>query len=244
MRAASMFVGVTIVMVAATALLNANAAEAGITTEGCQARKLKAQGKFLSCRAAEVAKGFQGKPVDLAACDVRFSGTLAKLNAQAAIASIECRYHDNNDGTVTDLDTGLQWEQKTNDATVHDASNSYSWSSSGTDADGTLFTAFLAGFNVCQSEDGDAVTGGFAGHCDWRLPSVVELRTIQLPFPCGAGPCINPVFGPTAPDIYWSATSDATNTVAAWTSHFYNVNTSFVVFKNLTFFARAVRGGW
>jgi hypothetical protein len=58
---------------------------------------------------------------------------------------------------------------------------------------------------------------GFAGHHDWRLPKEsgfnpgpLELETILLmPFPCTTDPlpCIDPIFGPTSPDLYWSATT-------------------------------------
>jgi hypothetical protein len=58
---------------------------------------------------------------------------------------------------------------------------------------------------------------GFAGHHDWRLakesgfnPGPQELESILLmPFPCTTDPlpCIDPIFGPTSPDTYWSATT-------------------------------------
>jgi hypothetical protein len=38
------------------------------------------------------------------------------------------RLVDNGDGTVTDNETGLMWEQKTDDGGIHDATNRYSWS--------------------------------------------------------------------------------------------------------------------
>jgi hypothetical protein len=49
----------------------------------------------------------------------------------------------NGDGTATDYDTGLQWEQKTDDGSVHDKDNTYSWSPTLGPPDGTAFTAFL-----------------------------------------------------------------------------------------------------
>ncbi len=72
--------------------------------------------------------------------------------------------------------------------------------------DGTVFTDFLHDLN-CASPDGNTLTGGFAGHCDWRIPTSAELQTILLaPFPCGTAPCIDPVFGPTIEQSYWSST--------------------------------------
>jgi hypothetical protein len=57
----------------------------------------------------------------------------------------------------------------------------------------------------------------FAGHADWRLakengfnPGSHELESILLmPFPCTTDPlpCIDPIFGPTMPETYWSATT-------------------------------------
>src|SRR5262245_36644002 len=67
----------------------------------------------------------------------------------------------------------------------------------------------------------------FPGHNDWRLPSELgcngpgvwgppgytcgssdphELETILLePYGCGTSPCIDPIFGPTASNRYWSS---------------------------------------
>jgi hypothetical protein len=136
------------------------------------------------------------------------------------------RFIDNGDGTVTDLATGLQWEKKdgadgtpghgtANLANPHDVDNGYAWSATGTARDGTAFTDFLSRLNDCTSNDGSTVTGGFAGHCDWRLPTVTELATLLDPRApgCGSGrccfPCIDPVFGPTAVGFHWSAVAVA-----------------------------------
>jgi len=93
------------------------------------------------------------------------------------------------------------WEKKTDDGTVHDKDNNYARSTTGTAPDGTAFTSFLGELNDCRSPDPTGpITGGFAGHCDWRLPDMLELQTILFqPPPCGSSPCIDPIFGPGTP---------------------------------------------
>ena len=182
----------------------------------CQERKLKAQGKLQACLKKNSAKVLGGATDMSAACQTTFSDTLSKIGTV-------CRFLDHGDGTVTDLNTGLQWEKKGNlDGTAngsdpHDADNLYTWSSSGTDADGTAYTDFLPQLNNCESVDGTAISGGFAGHCDWRLPTSAELQTILLaPYPCASNPCIDSALGPTRPFFYWSATTWPTVPAEAW----------------------------
>jgi hypothetical protein len=94
------------------------------------------------------------------------------------------RFVDNGDGTVSDRHTRLVWDKKTgtvgtpNPSDVHDMNNTYTWSS-GTAPDGTAYATFLATLNNCASPDGTTFTGGFAGYCDWRLPSSAELLELE-----------------------------------------------------------------
>jgi hypothetical protein len=201
----------------------------------CQEKKLKAQGKLQACLKKNSANVLGGGTDLSTACQMKFGNALTK-------AGSECRFLDNGDGTVTDLNTGLQWEKKDNlDSTAnpadpHDADNTYT-------LDGTAYTDFLAQLNNDASIDGTAITGCFAGHCDWRLPTSAELQAILLaPFPCATSPCIDPAFGPMQSDLYWSATTFAGNASNAWCVNFHNGLVDFVS-KSSDAYARAVRGG-
>jgi hypothetical protein len=241
--------------IAAALLVGASTAHAALTTEGCLAKKSQAQGKFQQCRANENAKALQGKPASLNKCTIKFQEKIAALNEKASDKGIGCRYSDNGDGTVTDYDTGLQWEKKTSPAGApdptdpHDVDVGRTWNSSGTLPDGTAFTQVLGRLNTCSIHSGLGFGSlGFASHCDWRLPTREELQSILLePFPCGTSPCIDPIFGPTVNSaapiaIYWSSTTVADSATSAWTVDFADgeaVSTS----KGAFFIVRAVRGG-
>ena len=173
-------------IVAGTVLLAAaGPAWSALGTETCLAKKLQAWGNLRKCETAENAKALRGKVADLGKCQGRFYEKLAQLDHQATAAGIKCRYGANGDGTVTDYDTGLQWEQKADDGSVHDIDNYYCWSASvpqNERPDGSLFTVFLAALNDCGTNDPKIVGyPGFAGHCDWRVPSLTELEGIIDP---------------------------------------------------------------
>src|SRR5579862_1836029 len=197
-------------------------------TQKCQEAKLKAQGKLELCLKKNSAKVLGGKADASTDCQTKFQAALGKAeNIAVAAGTTACRYVDNGDGTVSDLNTGLQWEKKdnmdgtNNYADPHDAENLYTWSTGDNAGDGTLYTDFLAKLNNGASADGGAstpITGCFAGHCDWRLPSIVELQGIvdAMQGVCGggSGACIDPAFGPTRPVLYWSSTSLADPRIA------------------------------
>jgi hypothetical protein len=252
------------------AVLSATGALAGPSdAEKCEADKLKRTGLYASCRLKADSKALKtGQPPDYTRCDqkiaAKFSaaetrwgggcpttGDVASIQSQAtvdtdflALKLSGARFVDNGDGTVTDAQTALMWEQKTDDGSIHDTDDFYTWSDTVAAPDGTVFTTFLGALNNGTSADGSTVGGCFAGYCDWRLPSIVELRTILLSssFPCLTDPCIDSIFGPTQSGFYWSTTTVAGDANRAWVVGF-TIGLVDFDFKVLPFHVRAVRGG-
>ncbi len=229
-------------LVAAAMLIGTSTAEASTPDERCQHSRYKAAARYIVCHQKGMAEFFTaptppGTNVE-AVSDCRVKYATAWAGLRACDNTDNARFKDNGDGTVADRLTMLQWEKKTDDATVHDVDNVYSWSAGGGDpaaADGTAFTSFLATLNI---------GGCFAGHCDWRLPTIAELQTIlPEPYPCTTSPCIDQaMFGPTVADYYWSDTPLATDPTDGW-SVFFGPGSVDCSDKGSNYHVRAVRGG-
>ena len=155
-------------------------------------------------------------------------------------------YTDNGDGTITDNNTGLMWEKKSDDGGLHDKDRNHAWSLGAATVD-TVWD-WLDDVNV---EGGT----GFAGYDDWRLPNAKELESIvhyENPTPtvarafnnhCVAG--VTVLTGScTADKGYWSSTTWARVTSRAWYVSFWDVDGGLSVGdKDSGYRVRAVRGG-
>jgi hypothetical protein len=173
---------------------------------------------------------------DTAGTAIACAGTGQDGELQKGLAS---SYTDNGDGTISDNRTGLMWEKLADDGSIHDKDSLYIWVHA--------FSAKVAGLNG---------GGGFAGHTDWRLPNVNELRSlvdygvgvgfpsVDAAFNTPCGGCIGNVTtcSCTQLDAYWSATSYPGLPSTAW---YVSFNGGKVDISNKASIAavRAVRGG-
>lgn len=154
------------------------------------------------------------------------------------------RYQDHGDGTVTDVETGLQWMrfslgQEWKDDTCVGEAQICGWEEA------------LEAAEVLNRQ------GGYADHNDWRVPTIQELQTLLY---CSSGlpktwndtgekcqghferPTIyQPMFPNTSLRWYWSSSEHPTGADWAWAvSFYYGENGS--IYKG-THVARLVRGG-
>ena len=232
--------GGAITLIAATLVLGTIRLASGSPETRCRFGIYVAAGTYARCQLKATSKYYASGATDVARfqqlagrCAVVHENMWVRLQRRALGQGSTCdgnRYIDHGNGTVTDILTGLQWEKKTDDGSIHDRDDRYGWSAVGsTAADGTVFTGFLAQLNgAC-----------FAGHCDWRLPTLSELQTILLAqYPAGG---IDPIFGIVG-DYHWTSTPEGTQPDLGWLLSFQDGSRTTSA-KDATFNVRAVRGG-
>jgi hypothetical protein len=171
------------------------------------------------------------------------TGAIAVPDDGTVRAGADLSYTDNGDGTITDNNTGLMWEKKSDDSGLHDKDNVYNWSGSGSQE--TIWD-WLEKINTQGGT-------GFAGYNDWRIPNVKELQSIvnyqNTPLPVSAAFNSNCVAGATvltgsctSQQNYWSSSTWLESTTLVWYVSF-NYGDVTPETKGATFRVRAVRGG-
>ena len=195
----------------------------------CPLGRFPASGQT-TARPADINDGIPDNPVA-----VPDDGTLE--------AGATLRYRDNGDGTITDLNTRLTWEKKSDDGGLHSLDNTYTWSGGA----GDTIWDWLQNVNAENRV-------GFAGHDDWRIPNVKELLTI-IDYEDPSGPTVNIVFNKdcagstvltgscTSPNRYWSSTTNADIPAGAWFVNFNAGGVGPADKQAFTYHVRAVRGG-
>ena len=149
---------------------------------------------------------------------------------------VAANFTDNGDGTITDENTGLEWEKLSDDDSIHDYDDAlYTWEDA--------FTQKIATLNSTN----------FAGHNDWRLPNLNELETIrnlgqaspavhsEFDTACAPG-CTVLTCSCTASDAHWTSTTYVLDETSAWTVYFDDGDT-YATAKTVENYVRAVRGG-
>ncbi len=142
----------------------------------------------------------------------------AKAVLAISAALISDRYQDNGDGSVTDVNTKLQWMrcaigQAWSDSTCKGEATKYKW------------------------DEARQLRSNFSKYSDWRLPTIEELRGLVF---CSSGKpqrwsngevCQGSVFQrptivvevfPTSNSYFWSGSSNNLNAGQAWGVYFGN----------------------
>jgi len=175
-----------------------------------------------------------------------------KISSKPSRQTTAARYRDQGDGTVMDNHTGLQWMrcslgQKWRGNTCEGKANRYKWQAA-----------------LDKAED-----YRYAGHGDWRMPTIQELNTLvycsngktrvfkkggygsitkEGDWGCGSDtrgayqrPTIfTKVFPNTSSNRFWSSSPNATNSNDAWVVNF-NYGSVSNFFRTVNVYVRLVR---
>jgi hypothetical protein len=147
---------------------------------------------------------------------------------------------DNNDGTVTDQNTGLMWQVHGPSDDVADFSNPIDPDNIGYWEDALIWAENLI-LNNDHAWTSGAPNASGAKYDDWRLPNAKEL--FSLMDASRVPPRIDTAYFPNTRYTYWSSTIGAPSTSSSYTTDFYGYRFMKVNHQYWKY-ARAVRGGY
>lgn len=252
MNRRSLRVKFVLVSIGLIARLEVPALAAPSADQVCQEQLAKATANFEKCVDNQIGKFYKVGALDPAApasddkvnlgvvrCAVIYDKSYAKqrVKSLANTTTETCdalRLVDNGDGTITDNLTGLQWEKKDAAAGIHNFDNGYRWTgvagSGDTTGDGPVFSTFLDTLN----------DDAFAGHRDWRLPTVAELVSIAV-IECATPPCVDDIIGNISTGAYSTSSTYRPDPRRFWIAD--KDGKLDYPKKDVNHKARAVRGG-
>jgi hypothetical protein len=171
------------------------------------------------------------------------AGAVAVPDDGTVRAGVAFSFTDNGNGTITDNNTGLVWEKKSDNGDRHDKDSIYWWSGNG--AQETIWDWL---------EDVNAE--GFGGYGDWRVPNARELLSIAnfqnqwavpAAFNSNCLPGVTVLTGSCTLQVsYWTSTTRVSSIVGGTSLEAWNVGNYgdvYPSFKSGTSRVRAVRGG-
>ena len=155
--------------------------------------------------------------------------TAQECNSAVPATTPNSAFTVHNDGTVTHNTTGLMWKV---------CSEGQTWNAGDSSCSGSASThTWQQALQIPQTLN---VGGGYAGHSDWRLPNLKELKSI-VELQCSY-PAINAAVFSNIPAFYWSSSPSAYGGNHAWGVDFASGYGRYD-YRNYYNYVRLVRNG-
>jgi len=185
--------------------LNGTTYTTGLINAACTVLALFANSSGTLLPAIQLPRTGQTICYDAAGSVIDCTGTMQDGELQAGSAWPVPRYSDNNDQTIIDAMTGLEWPMDASTPTVGVCSGGmHTWQE-----------AF--GYVACLNQQ------RYLGYSDWRLPNLHELSSlINMRQPNIANWIYTQGATNAFQGIYWSSTTEAGNIGKAWRVQFGN----------------------